>query len=42
MLSSMLRRERTGLARFREKIETGEADLSDTALMTLGEKQNEE
>ena len=42
VLSSMLRRERTGLARFREKIETGEADLSDTALMTLGEKQNEE
>jgi diadenylate cyclase len=42
MLSSMLRRERTGLTRFREKIETGEADLSDTALMTLGEKQNEE
>jgi len=41
MLSSMLRRERTGLARFREKIETGEADLSDTALMTISEKQNE-
>jgi len=41
MLSSMLRRERTGLARFREKIEAGEADLSDTALMTIGEKQNE-
>ncbi|HSR87422.1 MAG TPA: diadenylate cyclase CdaA [Pontiella sp.] len=42
MLSSMLRRERTGLARFREKIEAGEADLSDTALMTLSEKQHEE
>ena len=42
MLSSMLRRERTGLARFREKIETGAADLSDTALMPLSEKQNEE
>jgi len=41
MLSSMLRRERTGLARFREKIETGEADLSDTALMTISEKKNE-
>lgn len=42
MLSSMLRRERTGLARFREKIDTGEADLSDTALMTIKEKQDDE
>jgi len=42
VLSSMLRRERTGLARFREKIETGEANLSDTALMSHSEKQNEE
>ena len=33
MLTSMLRRERTGLARFREKIQKGEAALSDTALM---------
>ncbi len=41
MLSSMLRRERTGLARFREKIQTGEASLSDTALMTINEKQDE-
>lgn len=41
MLSSMLRRERTGLARFREKIDTGEADLSDTALMTIKEKQDD-
>lgn len=41
MLSSMLRRERTGLARFREKIQTGEAVLSDTALMTVSENQNE-
>jgi len=41
VLSSMLRRERTGLARFREKIQTGEADLSDTVLMTYTEEQNE-
>lgn len=42
MLSSMLRRERTGLARFREKIQAGEATLSDTALMTVSEKQDEQ
>jgi diadenylate cyclase len=42
VLSSMLRRERTGLARFREKIQTGEANLSDTVLMTLNEEQDEE
>ncbi|VGO17379.1 Cyclic di-AMP synthase CdaA [Pontiella desulfatans] len=42
VLSSMLRRERTGLARFREKIQTGEAMLSDTVLMTLNEEQDEE
>lgn len=42
VLSSMLRRERTGLARFREKIQTGEADLSDTVLMTYKEEQDEE
>lgn len=42
VLSSMLRRERTGLARFREKIQTGEADLSDTVLMTFDEDQDEE
>lgn len=41
MLTSMLKRERTGLARFREKIQTGEAKLSDTALMTVKEKQDE-
>ena len=37
VLSSMLRRERTGLSRFREKIQTGEAPLSDTVLMPLNE-----
>lgn len=42
MLSSMLRRERTGLTRFREKIQAGEADLSDTVLMTYKEDQDEE
>ena len=41
MLSSMLRRERTGLARFREKISTGEADLSDTVLMAYSEEHDE-
>lgn len=41
VLSSMLRRERTGLARFREKLKTGEADLSDTILMTFSEEQDE-
>jgi diadenylate cyclase len=41
MLSSMLRRERTGLTRFREKILAGEAALSDTALMTVSENQDE-
>lgn len=40
MLSSMLRRERTGLARFREKIQAGEASLSDTALMSVKEGQD--
>ena len=42
VLSSMLRRERTGLARFREKIKAGEADLSDTMLMTYTKEQDEE
>jgi len=42
VLSSMLRREHTGLARFREKLNTGEADLSDTILMTFAEEQDEE
>lgn len=41
MLSSMLRRERTGLARFREKILAGEAPLSDTALMVMNEAKDE-
>jgi diadenylate cyclase len=41
MLSSMLRRERTGLARFREKIQAGEAVLSETVLMSAKEKQDE-
>lgn len=41
MLSSMLRRERTGLARFREKILAGEAALSDTTLMPMNEKNDE-
>jgi len=41
VLSSMLRREHTGLARFREKLKAGEADLSDTVLMTFAEEQDE-
>jgi len=41
VLTSMLRRERTGLSRFRDKIETGEADLSDTVLMPFEEKNDE-
>lgn len=41
VLSSMLRRERTGLARFREKISTGEADLSETVLMAYNEDLDE-
>lgn len=41
VLSSMLRRERTGLSRFREKIQTGEAALSDTILMPHSEDQDE-
>jgi hypothetical protein len=41
VLSSMLRRERTGLTRFREKIQTGEADLSDTVLMSFNEESDE-
>jgi len=42
VLSSMLRREHTGLSRFREKIQTGEATLSDTVLMTMNEEKDEE
>lgn len=41
VLSSMLRRERTGLSRFREKIQAGEADLSETVLMPYGEEEHE-
>jgi diadenylate cyclase len=41
VLTSMLRREHTGLARFREKIKDGEADLSDTILMTFTEERDE-
>ncbi|MBN2164566.1 MAG: diadenylate cyclase CdaA [Pontiellaceae bacterium] len=41
MLASMLRRERTGLARFREKIQAGEAALSETALMSRDENKDE-
>ena len=41
VLSSMLRREHTGLTRFREKLKSGEADLSDTVLMTYNEEQDE-
>jgi diadenylate cyclase len=40
VLSSMLRREHTGLARFREKLKAGEADLSDTVLMTFAEEKD--
>ncbi|MDZ8118584.1 diadenylate cyclase CdaA [Pontiella agarivorans] len=42
VLQSMLRRERTGLSRFREQIQTGEADLSDTVLMPFSEEKNDE
>ncbi|MEN7972879.1 MAG: diadenylate cyclase CdaA [Verrucomicrobiota bacterium] len=41
VLSSMLRREHTGLARFREKLKTGEADLSDSVLMPFTEDKDE-
>ncbi|VGO22156.1 diadenylate cyclase CdaA [Pontiella sulfatireligans] len=41
VLTSMLRRERTGLARFQQKIQTGEATLSDTVLMPYGEEHDE-
>ena len=42
ILSSILRREHTGLTRFREKIKTGEATLSDSVLMPFTEEQDEE
>lgn len=41
VLSSMLRRERTGLARFREKLSSGEADFSETVLMSYNEDRDE-
>lgn len=41
VLTSMLRREHTGLARFRDKLKSGEADLSDTILRPFAEDQNE-
>ncbi|MCK4563076.1 MAG: diadenylate cyclase CdaA, partial [Verrucomicrobia bacterium] len=41
VLSSMLRREHTGLTRFREKLKTGEADLSDTVLMNFSKEKDE-
>ena len=41
VLTSMLRRERTGLTRFREKIQTGEVNLSDTVLMPTNEERDE-
>ena len=42
VLSSLLRREHTGLERFREKLKAGEADLSDTVLMTFAEEADDE
>ncbi len=41
MLSSMLGRERTGLSRFREKIETGQADLADPVLINFDKAKND-
>jgi diadenylate cyclase len=41
-LTAMLRRERTGLARFREKLKSGEASLSDTVLINFSEDNDEE
>jgi len=42
VLTSMLRREHTGLARYREKLKTGEADLSETVLAGLNEEESNE
>lgn len=42
VLSSLLRRERTGLERFRRKIKAGEANLSDTVWMAFSEEKDEE
>ena len=41
VLSSMLRRERTGLSRFREKIQSGEAARSETTSTPKNEEPNE-
>lgn len=41
ILTSMLRREHTGLDRFRKKLKSGDADLSKTSLMTFKDEQNE-
>ena len=41
VLSSMLRRERTELIRFRDKLKSGEASLSDTVLMNFDKEQDE-
>lgn len=42
ILTSMLSRDHTGLPRFREKLEEGEAELSDTVLMSYDEVRDEE
>ncbi len=42
VLSSMLRREHTGLERFREKLRSGEVDHSDSVLVSFIEEQDDE
>lgn len=42
VLTSLLGRERTGLAKFREKLKSGEASLSDSVLLGFGGEQHEE
>jgi len=41
VLTSLLRREHTGVARFRKKLDEGEADLSDTILLGFGSEDEE-
>lgn len=41
VLSSMLRREHTGLARFREKLKENKMSVSDSVLMTFTEEQED-
>ncbi len=41
VLTSMLRREHTGLARFREKIKDGDVDVSNTILVEFSGEQDE-